>query len=192
MSAVAENRRVVASLYSMHASKLRNVLRFKVLQANCYGQTRGVCSQELDDLIQDVFARLLSSSALLSEDRDPVPYLVTMARNLYIDRQRRGTRVQLYACVEPVLSLVAHGELEDEPSREADLALRDAVDLESISCYLGRLPADLWTIYEARFVRGLSQRDTATFLGVSRRQVRTREERLLAGARQGIARESAE
>jgi RNA polymerase sigma-70 factor (ECF subfamily) len=49
--------------------------------------------------------------------------------------------------------------------------------------YLRALPDELKQIHEARFVKGLSQRDAADALGISRQQLRTREARLRDGLR---------
>lgn len=175
----------VAALYALHGARLRHVLRAKVLRE----QRRGATSARLsliDDLIQDVFTRLLASGAPCTEARDPLAYLVAIARNLYIDRLRRERRDALLASAERSAaggtSGAPHGSPDDTDCNSSSLG-----DEAAMTAYLGRLPSDLSLTYEARFVRGLSQRDAAALLGVSRWQVREREERLLAGARRLLA-----
>jgi RNA polymerase sigma factor (sigma-70 family) len=128
--------------------------------------------QEVDDLVHDVFARLLASNggAGLDNGRDPVAYLVTIARNLHVDnlRRRRGFTPP---SDEPMVDL-------EEAERLRDRGL----EVEIVAAYATRLSPELAHLYEARFERGMSQRDAAALLGVSRRQVRTLERRLLDGA----------
>ena len=154
-----------------------------------HGQRRAAPLQHtlIDDLIQDVFARLLASSAPLAEAREPFRYLVAMARNLYVDRLRRERREALLAGAEMGAMLDKSG-LRPNSSEDADHACLSLVDEAAMCAYLESLPPDLFLTYEARFARGLSQRDAATLLGVSRRQLRTREKLVLAGARRLVAR----
>lgn len=169
----------IAALYASQGPRLRRILRAKILQ----GQRRtGLQASLIDDLIHDVFARLLASHTRLAEARDPSAYLMTMARNLYVDRLRRERREALLASAELIAILGAPEQRHGSPE-EADHDCLSIGNEAAMSAYLASLPPDLFLTYEARFVRGLSQRDAATLLGVSRWQVREREERVVAGAR---------
>jgi RNA polymerase sigma factor (sigma-70 family) len=174
-----ERREQVASVYRRHASALRRVLRAKSSRGAVHtGSLQHAnmaafwIQQEVDDLVHDVFARLLASNggALLDTGRDPVPYLVTIARNLHVDslRRRRGFTPP---SDEPVVVL-----------EEAERLRNRGLELEIVAAYASRLSPELADLYEARFERGMSQRDAAALLGISRRQVRTLERRLFEGA----------
>jgi RNA polymerase sigma factor (sigma-70 family) len=174
-----ERREQVASVYRRHASGLRRVLRARSSRGPEYtgslqhGNVGAFwIQQDVDDLVHDVFARLLTSNggAGLDKGRDPVPYLVSIARNLHVDglRRRRGFTPP---SDEPIVVLEEEERLRDR-----------RLEVEIVAAYARRLSPELADLYEARFERGMSQRDAAALLGVSRRQVRTLERRLLDGA----------
>ena len=152
---------------------------------------RALGSEDVDDLIQEVFLRLLTTGALgrLDTASNPLPYLARAARNLAIDELRRRRREQLGLL--PGDSAAAAPELPEPPelpelnaltgARQGTREHREA-SLERLGVYVAGLPAELAVIYHARFVLGLSQRETASGLALSRRRVRTLDDRLLAGA----------
>jgi RNA polymerase sigma factor (sigma-70 family) len=182
----------VAFTYERHATKLRKIVRAKVV-SSVPPDARGrsvdeacLVAQDVDDLVHEVFARLLAATTVeLASDRDPVPYLVTMARNIHLDRVRRQRR-------QAANLFLAPSEMRQASEQRIESALEDGSDvqrrvqLEIIAAYVASLPEELFVAYEARFTRGLSQQDTARLLGVSRRHVRTLEARLLAGALQAL------
>ena len=162
---------IVAALYVAHADKLRRLLRSPspysgrprpAVGSTVAGGTQGI---DAEDLVQEVFARLLASQAYARIDahRDPVPYLLASARNLQTDLLRRWRRMTS-ACSLPA---------DDDGATGALL-------LEAVAAFVVTLPAPLRGLYDARFVRGLSQRDAAVALGLTRRKVRTMERHLLA------------
>jgi RNA polymerase sigma factor (sigma-70 family) len=136
----------------------------------------------LDDLVQEVFARLLASEASLGCGRDPVPYLVSIGRNLHIDRLRRA-RAECLSRYRRVSTAAERAETQEHAVEEPEADDLDRVALQRLVEIVSGLPVELRAVYDARYVRNLSQRDAAAFLGVSRRQVRTAEERLLSRAR---------
>jgi RNA polymerase sigma factor (sigma-70 family) len=180
-------RQEMEFVYRSHAKKLRRILRVNIGRATCQstGEKRDNASppsaDEIEDLIHEVFARLLApdSAVQLARDRDPVPYLVRMARSLYVDawRRRRNTT--------PSSSQGAENAFLFE---DAERWGQHLLAVEIIATYASRLSPELAVLYEARFARGLSQRDAAAWLGVSRRQVRTLEQRLLEGAQREVGR----
>ena len=102
-------------------------------------------------------------------------YLFTIARNLGIDRwRRRRNRIS----VELDGGSEAVSICPDDLAAERELRAQT----EALSQYVEQLPSSIARVYETRFVRGLSQRDAAAALGISRRQLRTLEQRLFAGA----------
>lgn len=185
-------REQVASAYRAYAAKLRRIIHNKVgstltFEARASDAERGPRAvHEVDDLVHEVFARLLAPRSVgLSRERDPIPYLVTMALNLHRDllRKRRRQSAGLggeHLRETRVLASVAPSALEDHE-------LQRRAQLELIAVYVAALPTELSVVYEARYVRGLSQQVTAGLLGVSRRQVRTLEARVLSGALQALA-----
>jgi len=144
---------------------------------------------DLDDLVQDVFVRAFAHRSTFDQSRALGPYLMAIARHLYVDRlrKRRYRTVPLHDLGLEV------GESEGDDVAEVVFGSGDAglrcethahfeQRFQTLSEYLRRLPPLLTSVYEARFVRGLSQRDAASMLQMTRRRVRTLEARLLAGA----------
>jgi RNA polymerase sigma factor (sigma-70 family) len=163
----------LAALFEEHASSLKRMLSTRGLWA---GFQRVSADKDLDDLVQDAFLCALSSSRRAPALRVTRAYLFTIARNLGIDRWRRGqSRIRV--------------DLEGS-SRESELVCPDDLaaereqreQTETLARYVEQLPPQLARVYETRFVRGQSQRDAAVTLGISRRQLRTLEQRLFAGA----------
>jgi len=180
----------LAAWYRSHAPSLARMLcsRF-VRSAKARGEAgKDLGSDDVDDLLQDVFVRLLSTGAMprLQSGHSPLPYLARAARNLAIDELRRRRREQqalalssASAASNSALGLAEADASEVSPQRERE---GHEERLERLGVYVAALPAELAAVYHARFVLGLSQRETASELALSRRRVRTLDERLLAGA----------
>lgn len=131
------------------------------------------------DLLQEVFVRAFSPHARASYDglREFSPYLNTIARNCFMDalRKRRKEALPL-GDQEPCLAL------EDaEPSQ-----IYDPQILAVLRAYLSDLPPELRGVYEQRFVLGVSQEAACETLGISRRTLRTGEDRLRTGLRKAL------
>jgi RNA polymerase sigma-70 factor (ECF subfamily) len=134
----------------------------------------------VSDLIQDAFIRAFSASARSSYDglREYGPYLMMITRNCFVDAARARGREVLKTPQELA------SEMDDViPSsrRSADPAL-----MAVLHTYLDGLSHELKGVYEQRFVIGSSQDDASAALGISRRAVRTGEERLRAGLRRAL------
>jgi RNA polymerase sigma-70 factor (ECF subfamily) len=130
------------------------------------------------DLLQDVFVRAFSPRARLAYDglREFAPYLNTIARNCFTDALRKRRK-------EVPLDL-------DECSSELQLPelqqLYEPKILAVLQRYLSELPPELQGVYEQRFVLGVSQESASATLGVSRRTLRTEEQRLRTGLRKAL------
>jgi len=126
--------------------------------------SRRVASRdEVDDLVQEAFARLLTSR----EQRDveyPVAYLFRIASNLLSDHRRRQNR--------------ARGEIEIAPE-DARLAIppdqehaRHLADLQArLDAALALLPGRCREVFLMRRFRGMTTPDIADALGISHRMV---------------------
>ncbi len=133
----------------------------------------------ISDLLQEVFVRAFSAQARSSYDglREFSPYLNTIARNCFMDALRRRRREVLQLPEdEPRLEIGA-----SEPSQ-----IYDPKILAVLRAYLSDLPPELRAIYEERFVSGVSQDAACLKLGISRRTLRTGEERLRSGLRKAL------
>jgi RNA polymerase sigma-70 factor, ECF subfamily len=125
---------------------------------------------EVPDVVQETFLRAFREGPREAYDaaRDYGPYLATIARNLAIDRARRaGREIPTEEIPEPM-------ESSEEP-------WADPLSMKIVEEYLADLAPDLKALHETRYERGLSQRDAAETLGISRQQLRTRELQLREG-----------
>lgn len=136
---------------------------------------------ELEDLIQDVFARAFSVRARASFDvtRPYGPFLGTLTRNLLIDWARRRGREPPVQQIETIPDAVGPSDSTSDGNAEI---------MAVVEKYLSGLPGDLRGVHEARYVLALSQEDACKRLGLSRQQLRTREKRLKVGLQREIKR----
>ena len=134
------------------------------------------------DLLQEVFARAFSSTARRGYDgiRDFGPYLMTIARNCFVDALRSSGRERLTSPEELAFALDA-----DLP--EPDVS-RDPTIVAVLTGYLRKLPPELEKVYWQRYVLGRSQVDASAALGLSRGAMRSREDHLRNGLRKALAR----
>jgi RNA polymerase sigma-70 factor, ECF subfamily len=139
-------------------------------------------SADVADLVQETFARAFTERARLAFDglREFAPYLATIARNLLVDWARRRGR-EVTADIGDLPSTSDPGPDEEQPWAD-ESTMKKVVD------YIEGLPSELREIHTQRYLHGRSQRDAATALGISRQQLRTREQRLRDGLRRVLDR----
>ena len=119
-----------------------------------------VSDGEVEDIIQDVYCRLLSLSST-SHIASPRAYFFTAARAVAIDRLRRSRVVRM----ETVTEIEALNVVLDEPSPERVAAGRR--ELERVRGMIASLPERCRRIFELRKIEGMPQRDIARLLGVT-------------------------
>ncbi len=133
-------------------------------------------------IVQDVFVRAFAERARQAYDglRPYRPYLLTIAKNVMIDRARarsnelaRTTEIDVDAIID------ANGPIPSEIEESAEQQHRRA----RAAAYVATLDEELRTFVRLRFEEELSQADTAARLGVTRRRVRTLEARVTKGLR---------
>ncbi|HEY3664777.1 MAG TPA: RNA polymerase sigma factor [Polyangiaceae bacterium] len=140
------------------------------------------------DFVQDVFLRAFAEPARLAYDglRPYRPFLLQIARNLRVDQLRYEARRA--GLGEPALELDVEelaAQLDEAPAVEADLYWERLV-LETARV-VDSLGSDLQQLARLRFMDELSQAAAAERLGVTRRRVRTLENRLVASVRRALA-----
>jgi len=165
---------------------LEHVYRAHVRMLDGYLQTlaRAGRARELSqpsavaDSLQEVFIRAFSPAARSAYDssRPFAPYLRRIAKNLFIDQLRAQGREEL---VDTLPDTSETPSLEAEPGADPRVAT-------VVSAYLAGLPPSLLGVYEQRFVLGNSQETACSVLGVTRRRLRTDEDRLKSGLRRAL------
>src|SRR5262249_43528143 len=142
----------------------------------------GVPASEVEDLVQDVFARAFRESARHSFDgtREYGPFLYAIARNALSDWGRRSRRGELV----PAEELADRADVELTP----DARWAEEEVMRIVQAYIEGLSPSLRRLHEERYVRGHSQVVAAGVLGLSRQQVRTLEQKLRDGLASALRR----
>jgi RNA polymerase sigma-70 factor (ECF subfamily) len=133
-------------------------------------------------VVQEVFVRAFAERARQAYDglRPYRPYLLTIAKNVMIDRARsrsaelaRTTEIDVDAIIDGNAAIP--GEVEETAEQQQ---LRAAT-----ATYVAGLDDEQRAFVQLRFDRELSQAEVAEQLGATRRRVRTLERRVLTGLR---------
>ena len=121
---------------------------------------RGRTPEDIDDLIQEAYAKLASLTALEAVAR-PGGYFFQIVRNLLIDHIRRSKVVRIDAV----------GEIGDLPGHADDLnperITSDRNELAQVLALIETLPPRCREIFKMRKIEGLSQREIAQRLNVT-------------------------
>ncbi|MFA4940434.1 RNA polymerase sigma factor [Brevundimonas sp.] len=121
---------------------------------------RGRTPEDIDDLIQEAYAKLSSLTALEAVAR-PGGYFFQIVRNLLIDHIRRSKVVRIDAV----------GEIGDLPGHADDLnperITSDRNELAQVLALIETLPPRCREIFKMRKIEGLSQREIAQRLNVT-------------------------
>jgi len=115
---------------------------------------------EVEDLVQDVFARIIAR-----DSTEPVEhlggYVLRTATNILTDRSRR--RATRHADLHVTLDTDRHGDEEIDPER----VLSGKEDLNAATAALLSLPERTRTVFVLRRLEGCPHRDIARQLGIS-------------------------
>lgn len=120
----------------------------------------GVKAHELDDIIQDVYCRLLRLESV-DHIEDPRAYLFRAARNVLLEQVRKSKIVSIMT----VQNLDELGVADLGPSPESAASSR--AELTRVLALIGELPERCRQVFELRKVHGLSQAETAKALRIS-------------------------
>jgi RNA polymerase sigma-70 factor (ECF subfamily) len=136
-----------------------NVIPF---EAELRAKLRRRCesASEVDDLIQDVYYRILKMDSV-EHVRDAKAFLMQTAKNILIDRVRRDAVVY----IDSVANLDDLDVADAAPSPER-VALARA-ELKWVLGLVSNLPDRCKQVFRARKIYGMSQDETATSLGIT-------------------------
>jgi len=121
---------------------------------------RGQSAEDIDDLIQDAYAKLAGVTAF-AQIAQPGGYFFQIVRNLMIDSIRRARVVR----IDTVGHLTDHGAVNDYETPERIAVVRN--ELNWVMRSLEGLPERCRDIFKLRKIDGLSQREIAARMGVS-------------------------
>jgi RNA polymerase sigma-70 factor (ECF subfamily) len=120
--------------------------------------------QDVDDLVQDAYARLLQARRA-GRVTHTKAYLFATARNAALDLFRRGQVIAF----EPIAEAHVSSVLEDKP-HAADALTRDQ-EIDLLRDAVRSLPPRCGEILTMRKLQGMSYREIATALGISEHTV---------------------
>ena len=152
-------KQLVEQLFARHAPAVRLFLR-----------GRAVSHEQIDDVVQELFARLMGMAQLEEQISDSIrnvrSYLLTMTNNLLVDRQRRRRVRNTYAQAQRAL------EVEQVEERTPERIVAAQLELEAMMAVLLDLPLHWRVAFVLQRFRNMSYRDIAMHMGVTVRQVR--------------------
>ena len=119
-----------------------------------------------EDAVQQTFVRAWQAADRIDVERDPAPWLATIARNTAIDVHRRETRRETRA-----LDSVG-AEHPALVSTSPDLAALDAV--WQVRQAIDALPPDERAVVQLQYMSGMTHREIAATLGLAIGTVKSR------------------
>jgi RNA polymerase sigma-70 factor (ECF subfamily) len=178
-------REALEQVYRVYVDKIASIVRhgFRLPGSTARVPGLGFGADEIADVVQEVFAKSFSAPARAAYDgvRDYGPYLYAIARNVIADRARRTKR----ELPTPWDELERARDQDLEPNDERP-PWADEATIAAARDYVAGLADDLKGLHQARYVDGLSQREAAERLGISRQVLRTLEGRLRDGLRERL------
>jgi RNA polymerase sigma factor (sigma-70 family) len=123
-------------------------------------QTRRAVGLEIDDVVQETYARLIAIGSV-DHVRNPKTYAFQTAHSVLMTHVRRAK----IASISLVADLERLGVAADEPSPEHQIVDRD--ELSRVAQAIAALPPKMRAVFELRRVHGLSQRQVAERLGIA-------------------------
>lgn len=137
---------------STREAQVRAVLQQEVGRLRRFACSLTANRADADDLVHDVVVKALEKG--LPERDDPIPWLLTLTKNLWIDRLR-----QQAVRARP-------GNEERMPTPVGDTSPHDALHLERVLVNLQQMPENLRVVLSLVAIEGLSYGETAEMLGV--------------------------
>ena len=153
-----ERRKLVEKLFAQHDQALRLFLR-----------GRSVALDEIEDLVQELFTRLMGSQRLEEKMAAATgsnrSYLLTMANGLIVDRWRKRRVRNAYASAQREIE----ADRIDERTPERIVAAQ--LELEAYMAVILKMPVNWCVALVLKRIRNMSYEDIALHMGVTVRQV---------------------
>ena len=151
-------RQLVEQLFDRHARGLRLFLR-----------GRSVPQEQIEDLVQELFTRLMSVKRLEEKMSDSTgssrSYLLTMANNMVVDRQRRLRVRRAYAAEQRA------SEIEQVEERTPERIVAAQLELEAIKAVIMDMRLNWRLAIVLQRFGNMSYEDIASHMGVTVKQV---------------------
>ena len=151
-------RQFVEELFAQHAPGLRRFLR-----------ARSVRPEETEDVVQELFTRLMDVTRLEDRMTDSAgsvrSFLLTMANNLLVDRQRRRLVRAAYAAAQ------RENEAAQKDERTPERIVAAQLELEAIRAVILGMPLHWQVALALHRFRNMSYEDIALHMGATAKQI---------------------
>jgi RNA polymerase sigma factor (sigma-70 family) len=127
-------------------------------------RTTQISDSDIDDIVQETYA-ILARLESVDSIRDPRNYAFQVAKSVFLQGLRRNKIVPIGS----IADLAALGEVDDAPSPEQHV--NGQRELRRVETAIGEMPTQVRKVFWLRRVEGLSQRETATQLGLAEHTV---------------------
>lgn len=153
-----EQDKRIADVFRREQSRLRNFIRRRVPDP-----------RDAEDILQDVFYRLVEANRLLMPIEHVTGWLFRVARNRIIDlfRKKRPESFSNAAVADEEDELLALEDLLPSPDAGPEALYARSVLLREIERAIDELPADQREVFVAHELEGRSFREMAAETGVS-------------------------
>ena len=185
----AGERDALEKVYRHYLRDIEQLVRFG-FSIGGKAQFKGVTSIiDRQDLIQEVFIHAFREQGRAAYDasRPYRPYLLRVARNVVIDRLRRPTKELLTDDGPSALFDLEMLIERNAPVPDAEASLDWKRKSDATAAYYKSASAQEQRFIELRFVQGMSQDKVAESMGVTRRKVRSLEEKSLKGLKRALS-----
>jgi RNA polymerase sigma-70 factor (ECF subfamily) len=168
------DRDAFAALYEVLASRVRS-----------YFARLADDHAAVDDLAQDLFVRLHLARKSYVRGSDPLPWIFTIARRLFLDQERRR---RLQRQVQRRLAHERHAASDGEPALETRGERPEP--LAQLLRALAQLPPDQRAAIESTHLAGRTARAAAPALGITPGNLKVRVHRGLRALRAAVVPEA--
>ncbi len=145
----------LTEIVAREQSRLRNFIRRRVPDAH-----------DAEDILQDVFYRLVEANSLLMPIDHVTGWLFQVARNRIVDFFRKKTPEPLDHALEPDDDRLALEELLPSPDAGPDALYTRKLLLDAFAAALAELPPEQRDVFVAHELDGLSFKEQAARTGV--------------------------
>jgi len=175
-------RAALERVYHAYVDRVFDLVRYGFFVAGGTRVAGTAAPGDQREVVHDVFVKAFAERARLAYDglRPYLPYLLRVARNVLVDRWRRQG-AELAGVDADVAEIEPDGAAAPDDSAVEDLhwkALREATQ----AC-VTEMDVEMRRFVQHRFEDDLPQREVAARMGITRRRVRTLEDRVLARLR---------
>lgn len=120
-------------------------------------------NKDVEDIVQEVFVKALKNYPSYNNKSSPKTWLISIARNLSIDYQRRNALLKWF----PLDKIINHPSFDQSPDTKIELQ----ADIEYLYENIRKLKRSYQDVLILRGIKGLTTEETAEILDWSQNKV---------------------